>query len=815
MKNKFIIIIILILLNSTLFKTIMAEEFIFEVSSLEITDNGKIYKGKNRGKIIADTELELISDNFEYNKVTNQLKTNGNVQLNDFTNNITINAETISYFKDIEKISTIGKTLIKISDKYTIEGYDITLLKNKMILSSNKDAIIKDKNLNKYKLKKFQYSINQEILKGENIEVSMIADEKTNNDNFFIKTGFFNLKDNKFLAKDISAVLRKDLFGNNENDPRIIAVSAEGDGPVIFFEKGVFTSCKKTDKCPPWKISAEKIEHNKTKQQIIYKNAWLELYDFPVFYFPKFFHPDPSVKRQTGFLTPDLGSSQNTGSSISTPYFYIISDDKDITIKPQLFDNNKFLLQNEFRQKTKKSLSILDFGFVKGHDSNNNDKGDTRAHMFTSSTIDLSLDDYMNSILKVNYQKTTNDNYLKIFNLESPILPVNNTVLESIIELDLEHEDYDLTTSFEMYETLKGSNNDRYQYVLPSYNFSKNFFLESITGSFNLNSHGNNTLRDTNVTTSKIFNDLNYSSMNSLLDNGIKTNFDISLKNVNTTGKNDPEYKDNLHSRLMSAYAFNASLPMINKTSSTFNTLEPKLSLRLSPHQMKDNNTLERRIDINNIFNTNRLGMDESFESGESVTLGLNFKKEKVNTLNELSEIEEYIDFKLASVFRLNEEKNIPTNSTLNKKTSNIFGQINFRPIKNISFGYNFSLTEDLDTFEYNSLIAKIKYENFTTQFDYLKESGVIGRNNIIENKTEYSFNDANSISFNVRENRELNLTEYYNLIYEYKNDCLVAGVKYKKNYYNDSEIKPVEELFFSITIVPLTTLTPSKMALN
>jgi len=666
-----------------------------------------------------------------------------------------------------------------------------------------------------YKLKEFQYSINKEIIKGENIEVSMKTNEKINNDNFFIKTGSFNLKENKFLAKDISAVLRKDLFGNNENDPRIVAVSAKNDGPVTFFEKGVFTSCKKTDKCPPWKISAEKIEHNKTKKQIIYKKAWLEVYDFPVLYFPKFFHPDPSVKRQSGFLTPDLSSSQNTGSSISTPYFYVISDDKDITVKPQLFDNNKFLLQNEFRQKTKKTLSILDFGFVKGHDSNNNDKGDTRAHMFTSSAVDLSLDNYVNSMLKINYQKTTNDNYLKIFNLESPILPVNNTVLESIIELDLEHKDYDLTASFEMYETLEGSSNDRYQYVLPSYNFSKNFFLESIKGSFNLNSQGNNTLEDTNVTTSKIFNDLNYSSINNVLDNGIKTNFDIFLKNVNTTGKNNPEYKENLHTRLMSAYTFNASLPMINKTSSTFNTLEPKLSLRLSPNQMRDNNTLERRIDINNIFNTNRLSMDESFESGESVTLGLNFKKEKVNTINELSEIEEYIDFKLATVFRLKEEKNIPKNSTLNKKTSNLFGQFNFKPIKNILFGYNFSLTEDLDTFEYNSLTTKMKYENFTTQFDYLKESGVIGKNNIIENKTEYNFNDANSISFNVRENRELNLTEYYNLIYEYKNDCLVAGVKYKKNYYNDADIKPVEELFFSITIVPLTTLTPSKMALN
>jgi len=387
MKNKFIVIFFLILLSSTLSKSIMAEEFIFEVNTLEITDNGNIYKAKTRGKIKANTQLELISDNFEYYKKTNQLKTSGNVQLYDFTNNITIDAETIFYFKDIEKIFTKGKTLIKISDKYTIEGYDLTLLKNEMILSSNKNTIITDKNSNKYKLKNFQYSINQEILKGENIEVLMKTNEKNNNDNFFIKSGFFNLKDNKFLAKDISATLRKDLFGNNENDPRIVAVSAKGDGSVTFFEKGVFTSCKKTDKCPPWKISAERIEHNKTKQQIIYKNAWLEVYDFPVFYFPKFFHPDPNVKRQSGFLTPGLGSSQNSGSSIFIPYFYVISDDKDITVKPKLFDNNKFLLQNEFRQKTKKSLSILDFGFVKGHDSNNNDKGDTRSHIFTSSMI--------------------------------------------------------------------------------------------------------------------------------------------------------------------------------------------------------------------------------------------------------------------------------------------------------------------------------------------------------------------------------------------------------------------------------------------
>ena len=815
MKNRFIVTVFLILLNLHSSKIVLAEEFIFEIANIEITDNGNIYKGKNRGKILTDTQLELVSDNFEYIKKTNQLKATGNVQLFDLMSNISINAETILYFKDKNKITSIGKTSIKISNNYTIKGYDLTLLMDEMLLSSNNKTSIKDNELNEYTLEKFQYFINQEILKGENIQVSISQNNQTNDDKFFIKTGFFDLKQNKFLAKDVAANLHKDLFGNNKNDPRINAVSAVGNEFITTFEKGVFTSCEKTDKCPPWQLSAERIKHDKIKKQIIYKNAWLEIYDFPVFYFPKFFHPDPSVKRQSGFLSPSLGSSKNTGNSVSTPYFYSISDDKDLTLKPQLFDNNKFLLQNEYRQKTKKTLSVVDFGFISGHDSSVSDKGGTRTHIFTKSIIDLSLDNYNYSTLKVDYQKTSNDNYLKIFDLESSIIPVSNDVLESTIKLDLEHEDYDLTTSFEIYETLKGSNSDRYQYVLPSYNFNKNFYLESITGSFNFNSYGNNTLEDTNVTESIIINDLNYSTLNSFFDNGIKVNFDMFFKNVNTTGKNNSKYEASPQSELMSAYTYNMSLPMVKKTQTNFNTFEPKLSLRFSPHEMKNNKDLERRIDINNIFNSNRLSMNDSFEGGESITLGLNFKKEKIETRNSISEIEEYIDFKLASVFRLDEEKKISTNSTLNKKNSNIFGQFDFKPNKNISLGYNFSLTNDFNTFEYNSLIAKLEFENFITEFDYLKEGGIVGDTNVIQNTTKYNFDSQNSISFNTRRNRRIDLTEYYDLVYEYKNDCLVAGIKYKKNYYNDADIKPVEELFFSITIVPLGTFSPDKMALK
>ena len=68
-----------------------------------------------------------------------------------------------------------------------------------------------------------------------------------------------------------------------------------------------------------------------------------------------------------------------------------------------------------------------------------------------------------------------------------------------------------------------------------------------------------------------------------------------------------------------------------------------------------------------------------------------------------------------------------------------------------------------------------------------------------------FSFNDENYISFNARRNRKINLTEYYDLVYEYKNDCLTAGIKYKKTYYEDRDLKPNEDLLFTITLFPIT----------
>ena len=851
MKNRLIVIFIILIFNINSLSIANSNEFIFKVTDLEILENNTVFKGNNRGKVITDTQVELISDNFIYLKKINRLESNGNVKLTDIRNNIIIKAEKMFYLKSEEIIYTVGKTLINVDGQYDILGYDLTFLKNEMILLSNKKTTITDINSNVYKLAQFEYSINEELLKGE--KVYYRRNEKENKeDEYYFETAFFNLKKNEFLGTETIMKFHKTLFDNEENDPRVIAAASYGDEYNSYSEKAVFTSCKKTDKCPPWKMRAKKMHHDKIKKQIIYKNSWLELYDIPVLYFPKFFHPDPTVERQSGVLNPAIGDHDQLGDSIYFPYFYVISDEKDLTLKPRLFNDNKLVLQAEYRQETKNSLTIIDASITKGHYSDKDNKADkdTRSHLFTSTTIDLDFEDFITSNLQINYEKISNDTYLKLFNfIESSLYEESPSTPTSKIELDLAHENYDFGSEISMTESLGGSNSDRYTYMLPKYNFSKNFFLEEANGSFNFSSSGNHTINNTNVSSSTVSNNLNFASFEFYSDLGITTDYEVVVKNLNSMSDKSIKYKNSPQSEIMSSYFYNVSLPLQKITEDRQNILTPKLNIRFNPHEMKNHVNTSRRIGIGNVFSSSRLDMGDSYEAGESFTLGLDFGKKKVNqvskvveidsvridyenlTDNEIEkklkgasdfkkeiveEIEEYFDFKLATVFRFNKEENIPIKSTLNEKSSNVFGIVNYKPIKDLKLTYEFSLTNDFNTIEYNSIAAKYNSYHFSTEFNFLEETGIVGDHNSIFNETKLiDFKDYHNLSFSTRRNRKLNLTEYYDILYEYKNDCLTAGIKYRKDYYTDSDIIPKEELFFSLTIVPFYTFSPDKMILN
>ena len=100
--------------------------------------------------------------------------------------------------------------------------------------------------------------------------------------------------------------------------------------------------------------------------------------------------------------------------------------------------------------------------------------------------------------------------------------------------------------------------------------------------------------------------------------------------------------------------------------------------------------------------------------------------------------------------------------------------------------------------------MAELKRNKFTISFDYLNSNYKIDSSSYLTSKLTYKINTDNNLIFSTRENKSTDLTEYYNLMYQYINDCLSASIEYNKDYYSDRDLKPEESLMFKIRIIPI-----------
>lgn len=809
MKSKTLLILLTLLFTVNLNISKAVEEFVFNITEIEITNEGNFFKGLKRGTVITNGKQTIITaDTFEYDKIKNILNAKGDVIIEDKIKDYLIYSNHITYDKNKEIIYSEGITKANIHSKFNVTSSDVILDRNTGVLKSNQRSFIIDDEYNKYQTDLLNYTINENVFKGSKVKViTNINKEKIEKEFYNFEDGIFNLENKEFIASGTRIYVKKNIFNEDKNDPRIFGNSSKKKGNITQINKAIFTSCKLNDSCPPWSIKSKKIIHDQDKKDIIYDNPVLRVYDFPIFYFPRFTHPDPTVERRSGLLQPQINNSNVLGTSLFLPYFYTLSDNKDITFKPTIFDSKIYMFQSEYRQKNENSNFVADIGLTKGYKARSNttvsENKNGIGHLFAKFTSKLNLDNFNTSDLNFSIQKTTKDTYLKVFDtnligMNEKIKPSNQNKLQSNISLRLENEEYNFDTGFIAYENLSGTNSDRYQYILPYYNFSNQLYSNNI---FNLNfsSSGNNNLYETNKLKSVVNNNLNLDSIDFFSNLGFKNNFGIYFKNLNSIGKNMDTYKSSPQVEIMNLVNLETSLPLIKIHENYTNLITPKLSFRINPSDMKNYTNVSRSINANNIFNINRLGISDSFEQGKSFTLGIDYKKESLNDINK------YFELKLAGVIRDTPQKNIPIQSSINQETSNLFGTAKYNMSEKVSLNYDFSIDNDFNTFEENSIGFGFNFKNFTNTLSFRENNGKLGDTNVWENSSTIKFNEDNFLTFSTRRNRKIDLTEYYDLVYEYKNDCLVAGLKYNKTYYRDRDLKPKEDLLFTITFFPLS----------
>ncbi len=776
MKNK-IIISVIIFFQIIFYSKLLAKEVDFRAKEIEILKDQNLTIAKNGTAIIKDDGVIIKGEIIEYFKNKSLLIINKG-KISTTNKNFEINANVIEYKIDESNFDFKNKVYLKDNvNNLVIESNKINYnLNNRKIISQVYSEIFDEFN-NIYKVDGFEYSVKEKVVKLNNL----VAEDKYKN-SFLVDLSYLDLIKKELVAKDISINFK--IIEDSENEPRLRGRSLVNNEKNTIVKKGTFTFCKKREKCPPWEMRADEIRHDKQKKTIYYKNASLKIYDKKVFYFPKFFHPDPTVKRQSGFLIPKFQDNSATGLSLNLPYFFAIAENRDITLTPRFFGDDKFLIQSEFREKNKNSYHIADLSqFVS---SGNNSKG----HLFYNFDKDFENNIFDDVELNLKLEQVSDETYLKANKVESPIIK-NQSNLSNSLGLNMYKKDLTINTNLDVYEDLTKNDSDKYEYV-PNFSFSK-----VINDNYSFNSQGYYKNYNTNITEKVLINNLEFQSDLKYFDNGLINEKKVIFKNINTDAKNSVNFKNKDTTSIIPSIQNNYTLPL-NKESEKFNNiLTPKFSLRLSIPHTKDIRSIDRKISYNNIYDFDRLGIEEASEGGISATYGYEYIK------IDKSSLDQKIKFGFANNLRIEENKDLPANGNLGKKVSDFVGIFDYKYNDNLKFNYDFSLKNNLMDKNYELFGFEYYLKNLITKFEYLNENNTSLKNSYLKNETRYNFNDKNSLVFETSENKEKSFTEFYNLIYQYENDCLKAGIEYNKEYYSDQDLKPSENLLFKITILP------------
>ena len=765
-----------------------SNEIQIEATKLDIINNGNSVLADNAEITIPLENIFIKSKKLEYDKAQKNLTFTDEVKLNDKKNQINLKSNFLNYKQEDELIYSSGKTKLNIKNIYNIDSFNIYYNKFLNKIYSDEETLIEDNENNFYILKNgFEMNLINETIKAKK---TIVLDK--NNNKYIFENLFIDLKKNKIAGKELKVEFEKSYFGNKDNEPLLKGRSAYSDVNELKVYKAVFSTCDIEEKeCRGWEINTDEFKHDKKRKVFEYKNSWLKIFDHKVLYMPYFNHPDPTVKRKSGFLTPSYSTSEIQGFSVNIPYFKVLGTDKDITFKPRYYADKSFLLQNEYRQALNNSNIISDFSFLFGDAGS---KGHLYYNQFGKLKDNLDFD--------LNLQRVKGDNYLKNHNLiDTSSLIINDNLLISNLDLNWDFEVSKLNTSVKVFEDLSKGYSDRYQYVLPDFNFSRNIPIpNNYNGNFSFNSYGYNKYYETNVAEAVIINDFLFSSNQFISKKGFSTNYNIYLKNPTSYSENSSNFDEKENYDLFGTFKVDTSLPLQKKMDDYINYLIPIASFRFSPNGNKDISSKDVLLNYDNVFSLNRIGTTNQIEGGDALSLGLEFKR------NDFSG-SEIIDFKIANVIKSKENPKLPTKSKLNKTRSDIFGSLNYKLSENLILGYDYSYNRDLKYSNLEGLNLDLSINNFLTNFYYYTTDNELGNNETISNKTVINIDKENKFIFNSTKDLMNDFTEFYNLIYSYETDCISLNLNYNKSFYKDGNLKPNESISFLIKIIPFTEL--------
>ena len=238
----------------------------------------------------------------------------------------------------------------------------------------------------------------------------------------------------------------------NESNARGEASHVYRQGTERTDLKGAtYTTCNEGDNA--WILESSNVTLDHIEAVGEARNVVVRLAGFPIFYSPYLSFP-LNDERKSGFLTPVIGSSDETGFDLRTPYYWNIAPNQDATFTPRYMSDRGLMLRGEYRYLTEQHQGKVDAAFLASDDLERDGDdlnpyyNEDRKHFSLQSTSRFSSRWHSN----VDYNYVSDKTYLEDFG--SNLSLTSTTHINRLLNVGYSGNNWNFTGRLQGYQTL-------------------------------------------------------------------------------------------------------------------------------------------------------------------------------------------------------------------------------------------------------------------------------------------------------------------------------------------------------------------------
>ncbi|MFT6509464.1 MAG: LPS-assembly protein [Parvibaculaceae bacterium] len=577
------------------------------------------------------------------------------------------------------------------------------------------------------------------------------------------------------------------------------------DGNVTTLHKGVFSPCEvcKDDptRAPSWQVKAYKVVHNNEEHRILYEDAIFEVLGVPVMYLPFFSHPDPTVERQSGFLTPSFKVSDELGTQFQLPYYWAIQPNMDATLTPRYTRVQGMLYQGQFRHRLNEGQYSFDVAtnFPKNPQEDAGTPADTnfRGSFFSEAAFKTESDWTWGWDVEL----TSDDTFLRRFDISSDTDLTSTAYVEKAFG-----EDYLRAEGFFFQGLLSTDDDDTTPFVAPLINYHHVFDDQILGGDTTLDTNVM-VLRRTEGANSTRFSNTFGWERPTTTESGELYTFFASLRgdiyHTNDVTLDDGSLSDdNYVARALPSMGVEWRWPLVQATGGSRQIIEPIVQLIYSPYggnpdEIPDEDSSAFDFDDSNLFDRNRFAGLDQWEGGPRANIGVQASTYSAGG--------GFASFMIGQTLRMRENSAFSQETGLRDQQSDYVGATVWRPNSNFEISHRFRV--DHNSWEihrnevylsgnYGPLSGSLTYGQFGDTFS----SGLQDREEI-HASAKYQFAEYWSVSGSTRQDLEDSLSIENKIGIDYLDECIGFGLSYEESNYEDRDIQPEQSIIFRISL--------------